>query len=40
VAFANGRFIPVWADNSNATRDNPNGTGSLFDIYTAIVTVS
>ena len=39
VAFANGRFMPVWADNSNSTRDNPNGT-SLFDVYTAVVTVS
>jgi hypothetical protein len=40
VAYANGRFTAVWADNSNSTRDNPNGTGSLFDLYVAGVTVS
>jgi hypothetical protein len=39
VAFANGKFIAVWADNSNSTHDNPNGA-SLFDLYTAVVTVS
>lgn len=39
VAYANGKFIAVWADNSNATHDNPNGA-SLFDLYTAVVTVS
>jgi regulation of enolase protein 1 (concanavalin A-like superfamily) len=39
VAFANGKFIAVWADNSNSTRDNPNGA-TLFDLYTAVVTVN
>jgi hypothetical protein len=39
VAFANGRFIPVWADNSNSTGNNPNGGGSKLDLYTAVVTV-
>jgi hypothetical protein len=39
VAFANGRFTAVWADNSNSTGNNPNGA-SLFDLYTAVVTVN
>jgi hypothetical protein len=39
VAFSNGKFIPVWADNSNSTGDNPNGAGSKLDLYTAIVTL-
>lgn len=37
-AFAAGRLLPVWADNSNATADNPDGTFRAFDIYTAVVT--
>jgi subtilisin-like proprotein convertase family protein len=36
--FANGRVVAVWADNSNSTGDNPNGTGQL-DLYTAGLTV-
>ena len=40
VAFANNKFIPVWADNSNSTGNNPNGANGAFDLYTAIVTVS
>ena len=32
--FSNGVFYRTWADNSNSTGDNPNGTGAL-DIYTA-----
>jgi len=39
VAFANGKFVAVWADNSNSVGGNPNGA-SLFDLYTAVVTVS
>jgi len=39
VSFRNGKFIAVWADNSNSTRDNPNGA-TLFDLYTAVVTVN
>jgi hypothetical protein len=36
--FANGVFYRTWADNSNSTGDNPDGTNAL-DIYTAAVTV-
>ncbi len=30
-----GVFRPAWADNSNSTGNNPNGTLSRFDLYTA-----
>ena len=30
---------PVWSDNSNSTGDNPDGTNSRFDVYTAAVTI-
>ncbi len=36
--FVAGTFRPAWADNSNSTGDNPNGTLKRFDIYTAAVT--
>src|SRR5262249_18280403 len=39
VSFTNGRFIGAWADDSNSTGDNPNGTSQL-DIYIAKVTVA
>lgn len=32
--FRGGIFYPAWADNSNSTGDNPDGTLSRFDIYT------
>ncbi|HYU57477.1 MAG TPA: hypothetical protein VEO00_05450 [Actinomycetota bacterium] len=32
-----GVFWPAWADNSNSTGDNPNGTLNQFDVYTAKV---
>lgn len=35
LAFLNGVFFPVWADNSNSTGDNPNGTLNALDVYTA-----
>ena len=35
--FHNGEFHPAWADDSNSTGDNPDGT-TRFDIYTAKVT--
>jgi hypothetical protein len=38
--FTHGVFYPTWADNSNSTGDNPNGTLSKLDMYTAKVTVS
>ncbi|MBX7223603.1 MAG: IPT/TIG domain-containing protein [Blastocatellia bacterium] len=38
--FTNGILQPSWADNSNTTGDNPNGTLSRFDMYTARVTVA
>jgi hypothetical protein len=40
MSFANGVFYPGWADNSNSTGDNPDGTLTTFDVYTAKVTVS
>lgn len=36
--FYNGRFFPTWADDSNSTGDNLDGTSNL-DYYTASVTV-
>ena len=36
--FYNNVFHPCWADDSNSTGDNPNGTSNL-DFYTAAVTV-
>ncbi|MFN7920089.1 MAG: hypothetical protein U0Q16_08335 [Bryobacteraceae bacterium] len=36
AAFDGGKLVPVWADNSNSTADNPNGA-TQFDVYTAIV---
>ena len=35
TAAYGGIFRPAWADNSNSTGDNPNGTLSRFDVYTA-----
>jgi Ca2+-binding RTX toxin-like protein len=40
VAFTHGLALPVWADNSNSTGNNPDGTGSGLDIYTARVEVN
>ncbi|HET7342251.1 MAG TPA: HYR domain-containing protein [Methylomirabilota bacterium] len=39
-AFVSGVLMPVWADNSNATGDNPDGTLHRLDIYTAAVRVT
>jgi hypothetical protein len=39
TAFFGGVWYPVWADNSNSTRDNPDGTLHFLDIYTAKVTL-
>jgi hypothetical protein len=39
ASFANGQFWPVWADNSNSTGDNPDGTLHATDIYTARVPI-
>jgi hypothetical protein len=39
ASFSNGVFYPVWADNSNSTKNNPNGKFSRLDIYTAKVTL-
>ena len=39
VAFHAGRFMPVWADNSNSTGNNPNGAAGL-DLYVVAVTVN
>jgi len=37
--FYNGTLVTAWADSSNVTGDNPNGTSQL-DIYFAKVTVA
>ena len=37
IDFVNGRFYPVWADNSNSTGDNPNGALGALNLYTAAV---
>jgi hypothetical protein len=37
LAFDAGSFYPVWADNSNSTRDNPDGRLHEMDVYTARV---
>jgi len=40
IAFQNGVFFSIWADNSNSTGDNPpEGTLNKFDIYTRKVIV-
>jgi hypothetical protein len=40
MEYRNNVFYPVWSDNSNSTKDNPNGTLHALDIYTAKVTFS
>lgn len=37
MAFARGVAHPAWADNSNSTGDNPDGTLHAFDVYSAAV---
>ncbi len=37
LAFQSGVMIPLWADNSNSTRDNPEGTLHTFDMYVATI---
>jgi len=39
AAFSHKHLIVAWADNSNALGDNPNGSGSYFDLYTGNVSV-
>jgi hypothetical protein len=38
--FFDGTYFPAWADNSNSTGDNPDGTLSTLDVYTARVHIS
>jgi hypothetical protein len=40
LAFQGGVMVPVWADNSNSTGDNPAGANSSFDLYTSLVQVT
>jgi hypothetical protein len=40
LAFRDGNLLPVWADNSNATGDNPGGALGAFDLYAAKVPVT
>jgi len=37
AAFHGGVLYPSWADSSNSTGDNPDGTRVSFDVYTAAV---
>ncbi len=34
-----GVFRPLWSDNSNSTGDNPDGTLTRFDLYTASIPI-
>ena len=40
LVYINGKFTAVWSDNSNSTRNNPDGTTKGMDLYVAVVTVS
>jgi hypothetical protein len=40
VDFTHGLALPVWSDNSNALHNNPDGTLSGLDLYTARVEVN
>ena len=35
LAFQSGSYFYVWADNSNSTRNNPDGKLNELDVYTA-----
>jgi FG-GAP-like repeat/FG-GAP repeat len=37
LSFFGGSLYPFWADNSNSTGDNPDGTLARMDVYTARV---
>ena len=37
MAFTFGVAHPAWADNSDSTGDNPDGTLHAFDVYSAAV---
>jgi FG-GAP repeat len=37
LSFFGGSLYPFWADNSNSTGDNPDGTLTRMDVYTARV---
>ena len=39
LAFYGGIFYPCWGDNSNSTGNNPEGTRTTLDAYTAAVIV-
>ena len=39
LVFNGGIFYPCWGDNSNSTHDNPEGTQTTLDAYTAAVIV-
>jgi hypothetical protein len=38
LAFYNGQMMPIWADDSNSTKNNPDGRLFSFDMYTAQIT--
>lgn len=37
LSFSGGLVVPAWADNSNSTGDNPDGSLGAFDIYSTQV---
>jgi hypothetical protein len=39
AAFVGGTFWPAWADNSNSTGTNPDGTLHQLDLYTAAIPI-
>jgi hypothetical protein len=39
AAFQSGLFYPAWSDNSNSTRNNPDGKLHQLDLFTAKVTI-
>jgi Ca2+-binding RTX toxin-like protein len=40
VSFTHGLALPVWSDNSDSAGNNPDGSGSGLDIYTARIEVN
>ena len=37
--FTHGVLYPTWADNSNSTGDNPDGTLHQLDLYVGVVPI-
>ncbi len=39
LAYVNGNIVATWSDNSNSTADNPSGSLSQLNLYTAVAQV-